>query len=144
LPAARSSRFGYSLLLRRLTRSAWVLWFAPRTQGANIPPSAWRPIEAHDTKKACETSMGRSGGPVSGGTFMMCLPTPWTRVGQRGSEAMTVREQETLLRALDLWQTALGQMTWERRAEAALALLIVRDDEIEALRRRIQRGEIGG
>ena len=39
---------------------------------------------------------------------------------------MTVREQETLLRALDLWQTAVRQMTWERRAWAALALLIVR------------------
>jgi hypothetical protein len=56
---------------------------------------------------------------------------------------MTVREQETLLRALDLWRTAVGQMTWEGRAEAALALLIVRDEEIETLRRRIQRGEIG-
>ena len=56
---------------------------------------------------------------------------------------MTVREQETLLRALDLWRTAVGGMTWESRAEAALALLIVRYDEIEALRRRIQRGEIG-
>ena len=53
---------------------------------------------------------------------------------------MTVREQETLLRALDLWRTAVGQMNWEERANAALALLIVRDDELEALRRRIQRG----
>jgi len=34
-------------------------------------------------------------------------------------------------------------MSWEHRAEAAIALLIVRDDELEALRRRIQRGEIG-
>jgi hypothetical protein len=57
-------------------------------------------------------------------------------------DAMTVREQETLLRALDLWRTAVGQMSWEARAEAALALLIVRDDELEELRRRIQRGEI--
>jgi hypothetical protein len=64
-------------------------------------------------------------------------------MGRKGSEAMTVREQETLLRALDLWRTAVGQMTWEGRAEAALALLIVRDEEIETLRRRIQRGEIG-
>ena len=56
---------------------------------------------------------------------------------------MTVREHETLLRALDLWRTAVGQMNWERRAEAALALLIIRDDELEELRRRIQRGEIG-
>lgn len=56
---------------------------------------------------------------------------------------MTVREQETLLRALDLWRAAVGQMSWAKRAEAALALLIVRDDEIETLRRRIQRGEIG-
>jgi hypothetical protein len=56
---------------------------------------------------------------------------------------MTVREQETLLRALDLWRTAVGGMTWESRAEAALDLLIVRDEEIEALRHRIQRGEIG-
>ena len=55
---------------------------------------------------------------------------------------MTVREQETLLQALDLWRTAVGAMTWEARAEAALALLIVRDEEIEQLRRRIQRGEI--
>jgi len=55
---------------------------------------------------------------------------------------MTVREQETLLRALDLWRKAVGEMTWEGRAEAALALLIVRDDEIEALRRRIQGGKI--
>jgi hypothetical protein len=55
---------------------------------------------------------------------------------------MTVREQETLLRALDLWQTAVGQMNWEDRAEAALALLLIRDDELEGLRRRIQRGEI--
>jgi len=39
---------------------------------------------------------------------------------------MTVREQETLLRALDLWRTAVGQMSWEERAGAALALLIVR------------------
>jgi hypothetical protein len=53
---------------------------------------------------------------------------------------MTVREQETLLRALDLWRKAVGQMNWEERANAALALLIVRDDELEALRRRIQRG----
>jgi hypothetical protein len=56
---------------------------------------------------------------------------------------MTVREQETLLRALDLWRTAAGQMNWEDRAEAALALFIIRDDELEELRRRIQRGEIG-
>jgi hypothetical protein len=56
---------------------------------------------------------------------------------------MTVREQETLLRALDLGRTAVGQMSWEERAGAALALLIVRDDEIETLRRRIQWGEIG-
>lgn len=62
---------------------------------------------------------------------------------RRGREAMTVREQETLLRALDLWQAAVGNMTWEERANAALALLIVRDDEIDALRRRIQRGEVG-
>jgi hypothetical protein len=55
---------------------------------------------------------------------------------------MTVREQETLLRALDLWRTAVGQMNWEARAEASLALLIVRDDELEELRRRIQLGEI--
>jgi hypothetical protein len=55
---------------------------------------------------------------------------------------MTVREQETLLRALDLWRKAVGEMSWEGRAEAALALLIVRDDEIGALRRRIQREEI--
>lgn len=55
---------------------------------------------------------------------------------------MTVREQETLLRALDLWRKAVGQMNWEERANAALALLIVRDDELEGLRRRIQRGEI--
>jgi hypothetical protein len=54
---------------------------------------------------------------------------------------MTVREQETLLRALDLWRTAVGQMSWERRAEAAIALLIMRDDEIETLRRRIPTGE---
>ncbi|HKX01963.1 MAG TPA: hypothetical protein VFD73_18315 [Gemmatimonadales bacterium] len=55
---------------------------------------------------------------------------------------MTVREQETLLRALDLWREALGAMGWEARAEAALALLIVRDDELEDLRRRIQRGKL--
>ncbi len=54
---------------------------------------------------------------------------------------MTVREQETLLRALDLWRVAVGQMTWEGRAEASLALLIVRDDELEALRGRIERGD---
>jgi len=34
---------------------------------------------------------------------------------------MTVREQETLLRALDLWRTAVGQMSWEERAGTALA-----------------------
>lgn len=56
---------------------------------------------------------------------------------------MTVREQETLLRALDLWRAAVGRMSWEERANAALALLIVRDDELEELRRRIQRGEVG-
>ncbi len=56
---------------------------------------------------------------------------------------MTVREQETLLRALDLWRTAVGQMTWEQRAEAALELLIVRDDEIEELRRCIEQGKFG-
>jgi len=55
---------------------------------------------------------------------------------------MTIREQETLLQALDLWRKAVGEMTWEVRAEAALALLMVRDDEIEELRRRIQQGEI--
>ena len=55
---------------------------------------------------------------------------------------MTVREQETLLRALDLWRAAGGQMNWEERANAALDLLIVRDDELENLRRRIQRGEV--
>ncbi|HEV3348539.1 MAG TPA: hypothetical protein VHC93_15700 [Methylomirabilota bacterium] len=55
---------------------------------------------------------------------------------------MTVREQETLLRALDLWRSAVGQMNWEERANAALDLLIVRDDELEDLRRRIQRGEV--
>ena len=56
---------------------------------------------------------------------------------------MSVREQETLLRALDLWQTAVGKMNWEERANAALALLIVRDNELEELRGRIQRGETG-
>ena len=55
---------------------------------------------------------------------------------------MTVREQETLLQALDLWRKAVGGMSWEARGEASLALLIVRDDEIEALRSRIERGEI--
>jgi hypothetical protein len=45
---------------------------------------------------------------------------------------MTVREQETLLRALDLWRVAVGQMTWEERTEASLALLIVRDEELVA------------
>ena len=55
---------------------------------------------------------------------------------------MTVREQETLLRALDLWRAAVGEMTWEQRAEASLALLIVRDEELEALRGRIERGEV--
>jgi hypothetical protein len=44
---------------------------------------------------------------------------------------MTVREQETLLQGVELWQMAVGAMSWEARAEAALALLIVRDDEIE-------------
>ncbi len=65
---------------------------------------------------------------------------PWP-ANTRGV-AMTVREQETLLQALDLWRKAVGEMTWEVRAEAALALLMVRDDEIEELRRRIQQGEI--
>jgi hypothetical protein len=55
---------------------------------------------------------------------------------------MTVREQETILRALELWRKAVGEMAWEARAEASLALLIVRDDEIEELRGRIERGEI--
>lgn len=55
---------------------------------------------------------------------------------------MTIREQETILRALDLWRAAVGQMTWEERAEASLSLLVVRDDELEELRRRIQQGEI--
>ena len=55
---------------------------------------------------------------------------------------MTVREQETLLHALELWRKTLGEMSWEDRAEAALALLIVRDSEIEELRRRIQQEEI--
>ena len=55
---------------------------------------------------------------------------------------MTIREQETLLRALDLWRTAVGQMAWEARAEASLALLIVRDDELQDLRHRIQQGAI--
>jgi len=35
---------------------------------------------------------------------------------------MTVREQETLLHALDLWRKAVGEMIWEARAEAALCL----------------------
>jgi hypothetical protein len=55
---------------------------------------------------------------------------------------MTVREQETLLHALELWRKALGEMSWEGRAESALALLIVRDEELEELRRRIQQGRI--
>jgi hypothetical protein len=55
---------------------------------------------------------------------------------------MTVREVETLLKALDAWRAAVGQMTWEARAEASLALLIVRDDELENLRQRIERGDI--
>lgn len=55
---------------------------------------------------------------------------------------MTVRERETLLQALDLWRNAVGQMSWEARAEASLALLIVRDDELQALRDRIERGEL--
>ena len=56
--------------------------------------------------------------------------------------AMTVREQETLLQALDLWRKAVGEMTWEARAEAALAMLLVRDQEIEDLQRKIREGEI--
>lgn len=59
-----------------------------------------------------------------------------------GGEPMTVRERETLLQALDVWRNAVGQMTWETRAEASLALLIVKDDELAALRTRIERGEI--
>lgn len=55
---------------------------------------------------------------------------------------MTVREQETLFRALELWSKAVGAMTWEERAESSLGLLIVRDDELQALRSRIERGEI--
>jgi len=55
---------------------------------------------------------------------------------------MTVREQETLLQGLHFWRKAVGEMTWEARAEASFALLIIRDDELEELRRRIQRGEI--
>ena len=55
---------------------------------------------------------------------------------------MTVRERETLLQALDVWRKAVGQMSWEARAEASLALLIVKDDELAALRSRIERGEI--
>jgi hypothetical protein len=37
---------------------------------------------------------------------------------------MTVREQESLLHELELWRKALGEMSWEARAEAALTLLI--------------------
>ena len=37
---------------------------------------------------------------------------------------MTVREQETLLQALDFWRKAVGEMTWEVRAEAALTMLL--------------------
>jgi hypothetical protein len=59
--------------------------------------------------------------------------------GAVGRIAMTVCEQETLLRALDLWRN-VGEITCEARAEASLALLIVRDDELEDLRRRIQDG----
>jgi hypothetical protein len=55
---------------------------------------------------------------------------------------MTTGEQETLLRALAYWRTAVGHMTWEERAEASLTLRTVRDDELEALRSRIERGEI--
>jgi hypothetical protein len=47
-----------------------------------------------------------------------------------------------LLRALELWRRAVGEMTWEARAEAALDLLIVKDDELETLRHRIESGEI--
>jgi hypothetical protein len=51
-------------------------------------------------------------------------------------------EQDTVLQGLDLWRKAVGAMSWEARAAAALALLIVGDDELEELRRRIQAGEI--
>lgn len=66
--------------------------------------------------------------------------TGWETVS--AASAMTVREQETLLHALELWRKAVGEMSWEARAEAALALRIVRDDELEELRRRIQQGKI--
>jgi hypothetical protein len=56
--------------------------------------------------------------------------------------AMTVREQETLLQALELWRKAVGEMTWEVRAESALAMLLVRDQEIEDLQRKIRDGDI--
>jgi hypothetical protein len=55
---------------------------------------------------------------------------------------MTVREQETLLQALDLWRKAVGEMTWEARAEAALAMLLIRDQEIEDLQRKIRERQI--
>lgn len=55
---------------------------------------------------------------------------------------MTVRERETLLQALDLWRTVVRRMPQEERDLAALADFIVRDNELEALRGRLERGEI--
>jgi hypothetical protein len=55
---------------------------------------------------------------------------------------MTVREQETLLKALDAWRAAVGQMRWGARDGASLALLVVRGGGLDNLRQRIERGDI--
>jgi hypothetical protein len=55
---------------------------------------------------------------------------------------MTAREKATLIEALDCWRKDVAHMTPVARDEAALADLIVRDDELEALRGKIERAEI--
>ena len=55
---------------------------------------------------------------------------PRTALGATSHACMRAIPLVLSSRALDLWRTAVGQMSWERRAEAAIALLVVRDDEL--------------
>ena len=58
---------------------AWVLWSGTLTE-----PMQWYPLDAFSSRNECHERLEAVGRHMGG--VYKCLPTPSTRVGQRGSE----------------------------------------------------------
>jgi hypothetical protein len=56
---------------------------------------------------------------------------------------VTARERDTVLRALEHWRDVVGKMEeWERALEERGSGCMVKPDEIDRLRGRVEKGEI--